>query len=237
MPLTEIQYGTLADPQVVNDNFTYLENRITDTVSKIYTNNSNFESSVINLKNYLEGSISVNIRAVNTSIDNVQEFANELENRIDDMINNPYPTPEMTPLIDWETMAFKANVGDVRIINNTTTGIKAYGGDYSLLNYGDIYLKEDFTNYPRIMVIWTDDGGSYYQSTIWESWNLDFLLSQSKGVTSILGEIYGGGYYWQIQGYQNSYTVSGQTFQTNKKYFWANSQQNCAIVEIYGLDK
>jgi len=235
MPLVEIQNGSLADPDIVNGNFDYLDDRITDTANRIYTNNTTINSRITNLQTYLEGQISANINVVNGSIDTINEFLDALDARIDELEESPFPIPEKTALIDWENMAFKANVADVRNINNTTTGIKAYGGDYNVLHSGDIYLKEDFTNYERLMVVWCDDSGAVLNSTIIETWALDFLLSQSKGRTSLINQQYAANYYWGVWGYEYSATISSVQYQTNKKFFFCNGQQNCGIVEIYGL--
>lgn len=236
MALEELENGTLADADVVNGNFTYLDERITDTVSKIYANNSNFESRLTNLQTYLTSLIDSNITTVNGRIDDVESDIDAVDERVDDITENPYAKPTLVPLIDWDNMAFKANVADVRIINNTTTGIKAYGGDYGLLHSGDIYLTEDFTNYPRIMVVWTDDGGTVLHSTIWETWELDWVLSQSKGWTSLFKCQYST-YYWGVYGYEYKLTISSIEYKTAKNYFFTNGLQNCGIVEIYGLQE
>lgn len=46
MALTKIEFGSIADPEVINNNFEYLDEKLTDTSSKIYTNNSSLESMV-----------------------------------------------------------------------------------------------------------------------------------------------------------------------------------------------
>lgn len=51
MSLEEIRNGSLADPSVVNKNFEYLDDRITDTANKIYTNNASFDSKIATLSN------------------------------------------------------------------------------------------------------------------------------------------------------------------------------------------
>lgn len=236
MALEELENGTLADAEVVNGNFIYLDERITDTVSRIYTNNSNFESRLTNLQTYLTSLIDSNIETVNGRIDDVETSVETVDEKVEEITENPYSKPTLVPLIDWDNMAFKANVADVRIINNVTTGIKAYGGDYSLLHTGDIYLKENFTNYPRIMVVWTNDTGGVLHSTIWETWELDYLLGQSSGWTSLFKCQYSN-YYWGVYGYEYSQTISGIEYKTAKNYFFTNGLQNCGIVEIYGLQE
>ena len=57
MSIVPIKYESLADPEIVNNNFSYLDERITDTVSKIYTNSSGFESKLSTLANTLNEKI------------------------------------------------------------------------------------------------------------------------------------------------------------------------------------
>ena len=230
MTIQRIEYGSLADSEVINSNFSELESDISSVGSSISTLQSNI-SSVNSTLNGNINTLSGRVDTLDSAISDASTGLTAISNKID----NLYSLPEMTPLIDWNTMAFKANVTDVRNINNTITGIKAYGGDYGLLRSGDLYLKEDFTNYKRIMVVWTDDGGNFYNATILETWFLDYLLSQSKGRTSLINQQYNGNYYWGVYGYNYSYVYSNVTYQTTKQYFSVNGQQNCGIVEIYGL--
>lgn len=53
MSLENIEYGSLASSEVVNNNFEYLDERITDTANKIYSNNANLESKIANLNSSL----------------------------------------------------------------------------------------------------------------------------------------------------------------------------------------
>ena len=46
MTITKIEFGSIADPEVINNNFEYLDEKLTDTSSKIYTNNSSLESMI-----------------------------------------------------------------------------------------------------------------------------------------------------------------------------------------------
>lgn len=46
MALTKIEFGSLADPEIVNNNFEYLDEKITDASSKIYNNNADLESLI-----------------------------------------------------------------------------------------------------------------------------------------------------------------------------------------------
>ena len=57
MSLVEIQNGTLAYASVINGNFDYLDDRITDTANRIYTNNAQFESQIATLNQNLSNSV------------------------------------------------------------------------------------------------------------------------------------------------------------------------------------
>lgn len=212
-----------------NDNNRYLENKV-DTVSTSV--NSYLQSQMQTLNYNVNARISALIEGTSTSIEHLNEFTEALDERIEAL--EQCSTPTKTALIDWEVMNFKANVSDVRNINNTTTGIKAYSGNNSQLHYGDIYLKEDFTNYPRLLIIWTDDSGTYLSTDIIETWLLDYMLKQTKGTVSLIKQARGA-YYWNIYGYEYSQTISEVTYNTTKDFLFCNNNQNCGIVEIYGL--
>ena len=58
MSLENIDYGSLASSEVINNNFEYLDERITDTANKIYSNNANLESKIANNKLAVDNTIS-----------------------------------------------------------------------------------------------------------------------------------------------------------------------------------
>lgn len=76
MPLVEIQNGTLADSTVINNNFDYLDDRITDTANRIYTNNAQFESQIATLN-----------RALSTNVDNLEGEITTLQTSTTEQIN------------------------------------------------------------------------------------------------------------------------------------------------------
>lgn len=53
-----LQNSEVADAISVNENFTYLDNRITSTAASIYTNNSTFESQLASLNNSVQTALS-----------------------------------------------------------------------------------------------------------------------------------------------------------------------------------
>ena len=82
MALERITNGSLADPEVVNNNFDYLDDRITDTANRIYTNNAQFESQIATLNSAL----STNVNNLNSTINNLDEELNgEISNLSDNL--------------------------------------------------------------------------------------------------------------------------------------------------------
>lgn len=57
-------YGQLADPEVINKNFKYLEDKITEVSSKIYTNNSNLSSQIETLNTNILNNINSKLRPI-----------------------------------------------------------------------------------------------------------------------------------------------------------------------------
>jgi hypothetical protein len=46
MTITRIEFGSIADPEIINNNFEYLDEKVTETSSKIYMNNASLESQI-----------------------------------------------------------------------------------------------------------------------------------------------------------------------------------------------
>lgn len=78
MSLEEIRNGSLADPDVINNNFKYLDDRITDAENKIYTNNANFESKISTLNN----NINLNNKNLDEKIKSINEDISSVENNL-----------------------------------------------------------------------------------------------------------------------------------------------------------
>lgn len=87
--LTKIENGSLADPEVVNLNFEYLDEQITDTAAKIYTNNTSLESKIATLSDntnkqiedlteQLTGGITENITDLNKNITSINTKINNI---------------------------------------------------------------------------------------------------------------------------------------------------------------
>lgn len=233
MALIEIENGAVVASSPLNNNFNYLDGRIDTVGSSISTLQSNLSSlnSTLNSSiNSVNTNLSGQITTINASMTEVEGDISGMQNHIDRMVG----TPIRIPIVDWTFMNTKAGIATVKTINNAN-GIVAYGGDQAALNTGDIYLKENFDNYEKIMIVWCPDNASCIGSTIIDSWLFDFLLGSSKAPTSLVNDDYNKGCYWGIYGYSYTYTKSGVDYKTTKKYFLCNGQQNCGILEIYGL--
>lgn len=145
-------------------------------------------------------------------------------------------TPTLVALIDWDTMKTRNSGTDVRNIINTSTGIKAYGGDYSFpttsggsdSSKGTIMLKESYTLYDKILVVGSNDAGYIKKYTIFDVWELQKAFSE--GYSFFLFDALA--LYWTIfSGVQSETTTHPLSTDT----IWYNETQNCSIIEIYGV--
>lgn len=145
-------------------------------------------------------------------------------------------TPTLVALIDWDTMKTRNGGTDVRNINNTSTGIKAYGGDSSFpttsggsdSRKGTIMLKESYTLYDKILVVSSSDNGNIEKYTIFNVWELQKAFSE--GYRFYLSDDDAG--YWVIfSGVQSGTTTHPLSTDT----IWYTEVQNSSIVEIYGV--
>lgn len=145
-------------------------------------------------------------------------------------------TPTLVALIDWDTMKTRNGGTDVRNINNTSTGIKAYGGDSSFpttsggsdSRKGTIMLKESYTLYDKILVVSSNDAGNIEKHTIFDVWELEKAFSE--GYRFFLSN--DDTAYWVIfSGVQSGTTTHPLSTDT----IWYHETQNCSIIEIYGV--
>ncbi len=145
-------------------------------------------------------------------------------------------TPTLVALIDWDTMKTRNGGTDVRNINNTSTGIKAYGGDssFSTTSGGSdnmkstIMLKEAYTLYDKILLVGSDDSGKYTKYELYDVWELQKAFSE--GYSFYLINEYSS--YWRLySGVQSGTTTHPLSTDT----IWYTEDQNSSIVEIYGV--
>ena len=109
-------------------------------------------------------------------------------------------------------------------INNTTTGIRAYGGDTAFtdgdLNRSDILLSTPYTSFNTIVVQYTEDGGNNPYTVTWSRVDLAAALAGSSNFDLTKGQT--SGIYWRIN----------PTNSTTTKL--AAGGQNCGIMSIIG---
>lgn len=132
--------------------------------------------------------------------------------------------PTLTGLIDWEAMKSANGGEDVRNIKNTSSGITAYGGDVRALNNGDIILKQAFTNFDALLIRYTHDDGWWNKTVIIPIWEFNIMFN-TKGFFQLLKE---ENVYWQIRG-NGHLDRPSTTTRLNAR------EQNCGIIEIYGI--
>lgn len=138
--------------------------------------------------------------------------------------------PKLTALIDWAAMNAANGGHDVRNINNTTYGIKAYGGDSDgSLGRGDIILKSSYENYDALLIEYTNDSGSFNHSQIWPMWQFKRMMN-TKGLTELFTN---DDIYWKICGRRHPSTPS--TAYRIEVAPGSDYTQNCGIIEIYGI--
>lgn len=154
----------------------------------------------------------------------------------------PHKAPfSFTPLIDWATMEAKRN-GDEKVKNivNNEHGVTAYGGDTSFSyqksggengTHGDIFLKQSYKNFDAILIHGCNDEGSYNWVSLWETWHLQYAFEHCQRFGINKDDTFND-HYWQVLGSvkhgTNNYTLSTDTY-------WSCYDQNCGIIEIYGL--
>lgn len=145
-------------------------------------------------------------------------------------------TPTLVALIDWDTMKTRNGGTDVRNINNTSTGIKAYSGDSSFPTTSGgsnnmkstIMLKEAYTLYDKILLVGSDDSGRYTKYELYDVWELQKAFSE--GYSFYLINEYSS--YWGLySGVQSGTTTHPLSTDT----IWYTEYQNSSIVEIYGV--
>lgn len=171
----------------------------------------------------------------NKNISSVEsdDFAFVKTDLLDKLAGNT--TPTLVALIDWDTMKTRNGGTDVRTINNTSTGIKAYGGDTyfpttsggSDNRKGTIMLKESYTLYDKILVVGSNDEGSICHYKLYDVWELQKAFSGGD-----FNFIYNDSAYWSLHsGVQSGTTTHPLSTDT----IWYNETQNSSIIEIYGV--
>lgn len=145
-------------------------------------------------------------------------------------------TPTLVALIDWDTMKTRYGGTDVRNIINTSSGIKAYGGDVSFpttsggsdRRKGTIMLKESYTLYDKILVSGTNDNGTEIAYLLFDVWEIQKAMSEGYSFHIF----HDSSCFWIVLSGVQSGT---STHLLSTDTIWYVDDQNCGIVEIYGV--
>lgn len=95
MPLIDIEYGSLASSEIMNKNFMYLDNKISDTSDSISTSISSILSNIATLNTRLNDMS----EKTNDSIVNLNSTIEEYKNKTKLLVNR------VTMVPDWENCA------------------------------------------------------------------------------------------------------------------------------------
>ncbi len=74
MALTEIEYGALASSEVMNNNFQYLDDRISSVAETVTSNNAGVSSNIASINSTISSmseELNTDIEEINTGIDNI----------------------------------------------------------------------------------------------------------------------------------------------------------------------
>lgn len=245
MAITVLNSGDEISVTPLNNNFNYLNSEVTSLDLSVGSLQSNIQSLNTNLgglisKNETDiSNLDTRCDSIETSITNINEDIEEIEEKV-----NRY-SPTLVQIVDWDEMQRYVQQGKNIRETNATTGFKYYDGDQLPANNnecrrGDIKLKTDFTDFPKIMITFTNaTGAAFYHTTVWDTWELDYILSTLPNVDMRVDILKKHGYYatesyWGIFGY--NYTSATFTAKTTKKHLMCNDNKNyAAIIDVYGL--
>ena len=151
-------------------------------------------------------------------------------------------TPTITSIIDWNTMKACNGGTDVRNINNTTYGVRAYGGDNDfssgVLNgyaKGSFYLTQDYTNFDKLCFLFCNDSGGKIGYTMVDVFLLNYIMTNY----SIVNLLHDDSVRWYVKGYSNKgtekYKVSTKRIISAPSWDPQSDQNNCGIIDVLGI--
>lgn len=85
MPLTHIEYGSLASSETMNDNFEYLDDRVTTVANNLVSASTSIYSNLSGLNSSLSGQIS----SLSSDIDDLAEELEDLSDSFTSQNNSP----------------------------------------------------------------------------------------------------------------------------------------------------
>ena len=129
---------------------------------------------------------------------------------------------ESSNLIDFDSMQSNTS-GKVLSVNNSDTGIIAYGGDCTFLDGtpgNSIEFTEDIYKYDKLIIEYTDDSGNYLHTVTIKT---SYLLDNSNNSTFdlLMGNTFG--LFWQID------------LTKSTGVFFSGVAQNSGLVSIRGI--
>ena len=148
-------------------------------------------------------------------------------------------TPTITSIIDWNTMKACNGGTDVRNINNTTYGVRAYGGDNDfssgVLNgyaKGSFYLTQDYTNFDKLCFLFCSNAGKDIEYTMTDVFLLNYIMTNY----SVVNLSHDNDDFWIATGYSNKGTAKDKV--STKRIFSAPASmeaRQCGIVDVLGI--
>jgi len=85
MPLTNIEYGSLASSEVMNDNFEYLDNRITTVAGNLTSTASTINSSIASMNS----TFTQQNESLMSDISDLEDYAQAIRNDLDSLKITP----------------------------------------------------------------------------------------------------------------------------------------------------
>lgn len=85
MPLTHIEYGSLASSETMNDNFEYLDNRVTTVANNLTSSSSSIYSNIASLNS----TFSQTTEGLASDIAELETYAQNIRNDLDSVNNAP----------------------------------------------------------------------------------------------------------------------------------------------------
>lgn len=187
--LEPIGYGSLASSELLNDNFTYLDDAVKSAVAQIHANDSNFESQLATLNTNLSNRIGDLEDETGSAISDLQEQTDAIVN------NNPVSANQ----------SFSDTKNYIKFNNpaDSSKQVIIQWGFVTGMGQGTektVSLKTDFTSGSSYVV---SGSSSYYQSSgdKGSSWRVHTLSSASFKIQSRFEQSSNNTIYWVAIGY------------------------------------
>ena len=200
------------------------------------------------------GSVPINntkFKAVATTdeVISVTDKVNDLSSKVNDSLEhlkgNHTPvvtdifdragTIDMTTMSDSNKATHKANINKAKNASqniwNTDTGIRAYGGNYDMIDgyyQGTLKLTQSYKNFYKILVHLVRCDGVYSSYKMWDVWEL--VQAFATGYCFFLAN--SDADYWVVFG---ATKLGNNSFKLSTDTVWSCYDKNTGIVGIYGI--